>query len=450
MKRLIDYYLNEWKNSLTRKSLLLRGARQVGKTYTVREFGKKFEYFVEINFESNKLARNVFDKDLEPKRILHELSIILDKQIIPGKTLLFFDEIQIVPQGILALRYFHEQMPELHLIAAGSLLEFAIQKVGVPVGRVQFLYMYPLNFIEFLCALGHFQLIDKILNHQVSENISDLIHEKLLTVLANYLSIGGMPQSVACWVDKQNLHACSDIPQNLVEAYQYDFVKYAKSFQVKYLDLLFMRIPQQLGKKFKFSQVGEYRKRDLEPCLDLLATTGIVHKVFHSDSQGIPLGAQIDLDTFKLIFLDVGLTQFILGLKTGDWLINPLQEFVNKGYLVESFIGQELLAYENPRNKNSLYYWKRDAKGSEAEVDYVIQNKNIILPIEVKSGKGNSMKSMQLFLDSHKDSPYGVRLSTNNYSIYERIHSYPLYAVVKLIVDQDDEVKNSIVYILKN
>lgn len=450
MKRLIEYYLDEWKNSSVRKSLLIRGARQVGKTHTIREFGKKFESFVEINFESNRLARGVFEKDLEPTRILHELSIITEKQIIPGETLLFLDEIQIVPQGILALRYFYEKMPELHVIAAGSLLEFAIQKVGVPVGRVQFLYMYPLTFIEFLCALGHNLLIEKIMTHPVDEAISEFIHEKLLNLLAEYLAIGGMPQAVACWRDLANLHSCSQIPSNLVEAYQYDFVKYAKSYQVKYLDLLFMRIPQQLGKKFKYSQVGEYRKRELEPCVDLLATTGIVHQIFHSDAQGIPLGAQIDLDTFKLIFLDVGLTQYILGLKVGDWLLNPLEEFINKGLLVESFVGQELLAYENPRRKNALYYWKRNARGSEAEVDYVMQYRDKVLPIEVKSGKGSSMKSMQLFLDSHKDSLYGARVSTNNYSVYERIHSYPLYSVIRLIVEWDEEVKASVYNLLRS
>lgn len=449
MKRLLDYYLDVWKDSSLRKSLILRGARQTGKTHTIREFGKKFGSFVEINFELNRRAKSVFEKDLDPHRILQELSIITEKQIVPGETLLFFDEIQSAPNGIIALRYFYEEIPELHVIAAGSLLEFAIQKVGVPVGRVQFLYMYPMTFIEFLAALGQKQIIELIINQLPSESISDFIHDKILSLLANYLAIGGMPQAVACWKENLNLYTCSEIPHNLVEAYQYDFVKYAKAHQVKYLDLLFMRIPQQLGKKFKYSQVGEYKKRELEPCVDLLATTGIVNKVTHSDAQGIPLGAHADLDTFKLIFLDVGLTQFILGIKTGDWLLDPLQEFVNKGLLVESFIGQELLAYENPRRKNSLYYWKRDARGSEAEVDYVIQYKNVVLPIEVKSGKGSSMKSMQLFLDSHTESPYGIRLSTNNYSVYNNIHSYPLYSAIKLIIDQDEEVKASVYNLIK-
>ena len=444
MKRLISYHLDKWKNNPMRQPLLLRGARQVGKTYAVREFAKTFPSFVEINFELNKKAKTLFERDLDPHRILQEISVITEKQIIPGETLLFFDEIQASPDGILALRYFYEMLPKLHVIAAGSLLEFAIQKVGVPVGRVQFLYMYPMSFIEFLSALGHNITIKEILSHSPEEEISEIIHDKIIKLLGNYLAIGGMPQAVACWKTMLNLHACSQVPHTLIAAYQYDFVKYAKSYQIKYLDSLFSRIPQQLGKKFKYSQIGEFRKRELEPCVDLLATAGIINKVTHSDAQGIPLGAQADLDTFKLIFIDVGLSQFILDLKTGDWLLNPLQEFVNKGLLVESFVGQELIAYEHPMKKAALYYWKRDTRASEAEVDYVIQNGKNILPIEVKSGKGKTLRSMQFFLETHKSSPYGVRFSTNNYSIHENIHSYPLYAIAKLIADQDSEVKSSL------
>lgn len=448
MKRLIDYHLKKWKNNPLRQPLLLRGARQVGKTYAVRELGKTFSSFVELNFELNKKAKAIFDQNLDPHRILQEISIIMEKPIIPGETLLFLDEIQSVPDGILALRYFYEQLPQLHIIAAGSLLEFAIQKVGVPVGRVQFLYMYPMSFIEFLSALEHDITIKEILSHSVNEEMSEFIHEKFLKLLGNYLAIGGMPQAVSCWKTFLNLNTCSQIPHNLIDAYKYDFVKYAKSHQVKYLDLLLSRIPQQLGKKFKYSQIGDLRKRELEPCIDLLATAGIVHKVIHSDAQGIPLGAQADLDTFKLIFIDVGLSQFILDLKAGDWLLDPLQEFVNKGLLLESFVGQELIAYENPIKKSSLYYWKRNARSSEAEVDYIIQSGKTILPIEVKSGRGTTLKSMRLFLESHKASPYGVRFSTNNYSVHEKIHSYPLYSIAKLISDQDNEVKNSILALI--
>lgn len=447
MKRLIDYHLLQWKDDSLRKPLLLRGARQVGKTYAVRELGKTFTSFVEINFESNKKAKTLFDQDLDPARMIHDITTLTGQEIIPGKTLLFFDEIQAVPQGVIALRYFYEEMPALHVIAAGSLLDFAIQQVGVPVGRVQFMYMYPLSFIEFLCAVGHTRLAQVLLEHSIEEEFSEVIHGLALTQLGHYLAIGGMPQAIACWQEQQNLHACAPIPQSLVLAYQYDFIKYGKSHQIKYLEQLFSRIPQQLGKNFKYSNVGDYRKRELEPCVDLLVTAGVVHRVMHAAGQGLPLGSQADPDTFKLIFLDVALTQFILDFKTGDWLLNPLQEFINKGMLVESFVGQELLAYSDPRRKAQLYYWKRDARGSEAEVDYLIQYERNIIPVEVKSGKGKTIKSMQLFLESHQNSPRGIRFSTNNCSVYEKIHSYPLYAIAPAVLD-DKEVKAALLALL--
>lgn len=449
MKRLIDYHLRKWKNSQSRQPLLLRGARQIGKTYAVRELGKTFTSFVEINFELTKKAKTIFERDLDPKRILQEISIITEKEIIPGHTLLFLDEIQTVPDGILALRYFYEIMPELHVVAAGSLLDFAIHKVGVPVGRVQFLYMYPMSFIEFLCAIEHYVLVKEILEHPLDIEISNVIHDKILNLLSQYLAIGGMPQAVACWKDKLNLHSCSHIPQTLVEAYKYDFIKYSKSHQIKYLEVLLSHIPQQFGKKFKYSKVGEFRKRELEPCLELLVTAGIIHRIIHSDAHGAPLGAEVDLASFKLFFIDIGLSQFALNFKTGDWLLNPLDEFINKGMLVESFVGQEFIAYEHPMKKAQLYYWKRDARGSEAEVDYVIQHNRKIIPIEVKSGKGKALKSMHLFLEKHPHSPYGIRFSINNYSVYKKIYSCPLYAIAKMFAVSDQEIHNSLLSLLE-
>src|SRR3990172_11714559 len=200
MKRLIDYHLRRWKNNSLRQPLLLRGARQVGKTYAVRELGKTFSSFVEINFEINKKAKTIFDQDLDPHRILREISALTDQLIIPGQTLLFFDEIQTVPDGILALRYFYEIMPELHVIAAGSLLDFAIQQVGVPVGRISSLYMYPMSFLEFLVALGHQRWAQSILNHNLDEPMFDSLHNSLLDLVGTYLAIGGMPAAVNAWV----------------------------------------------------------------------------------------------------------------------------------------------------------------------------------------------------------------------------------------------------------
>lgn len=434
MKRFIDHYLLEWSQEQGRKPLLLRGARQVGKTYAVRQLGKQFDSFIELNLELNPNVRELFKKSLDPKQIINEIFYMFKQEVIPGKTLLFFDEIQAEPQAVTALRYFYEMMPELHVIAAGSLLDFAIEQVGVPVGRVEFLYVYPLSFIEFLGAMDEKILFNAFIMHDPKTEISKIAHARLLKLISEYLAIGGMPEVVNIWVTKQDAKRCFKIQQTLVNAYRQDFNKYGTKFQIKYLEKLFAEMPLQLGKKFKYSAFeGDYRKRELSPCIDLLATAGIIHKVYHTAAQGLPLGAQIDLDDFKIIFLDIGLAQAILGLDLTNWLLDPEQQFVNKGELVEAFIGQEILAYSNPIQKKGLYYWRRTERNSQAEIDYVLQLKEAIVPIEVKSGAGSTLRSMHSFLDAHPKSRYGLRFSTHNYNIFEKIHSYPLYAVAQAI-----------------
>ncbi len=444
MKRLVDYHLNDWKGDIDRKPLLLRGARQVGKTYAVRALGKSFTHFIEINLEILPQALQIFEKDLQPERIIREISVLIKKPIIPGKTLLFIDEIQVAPQAILALRYFYELIPELHVIAAGSLLDFAIEEVGIPVGRIQSLYMYPMSFMEFLAAQQETLLIEEILMHKLEEPLSNVIHEKSLSLLGEYLAIGGMPQIVSCWSKTKDPLRCSKIHYSLLDAYRQDFGKYARKFQIKYVELVFNSIPRQLGNKFKYSLIeGEYRKRELAPALDLLVTAGIAHKVFHSSGQGIPLGAQIDPLDYKAIFLDVGLSQASLDLDLAGWFVDPLSEFVNKGSLVEAFVGQEFLAYSDPLRKRNLYYWNRKNRTSVAEVDYLIQKKQVV-PVEVKSGKGSTLRSINLFLETRPLSPYGIRFSTQNYSRHNNIDSYPLYAIVSATNLEQENVKKSL------
>jgi len=205
------------------------------------------------------------------------------------------------------------------------------------------------------------------------------------------------------------------------------------------------------GRKFKYSVIdGDYRKRELAPALDLLVTAGIVHKVYHSSGQGIPVGAQADLTDYKIIYLDVGISQAILGLDVAEWLLHPLTKFVNQGSLVEAFVGQEMLTYGNAHRKKDLYYWHRESPSSQAEVDYLVQQAEAVVPIKVKmparhslrrrlGGTGRSIKSMQMFLDTHPASPYGIRFSTHNYSIHEKIHSYPLYTIASALAGRDQE-----------
>lgn len=445
MKRIIDHFLLEWKNeSYERKPLLLRGARQVGKTHAARQLGKTFSSFVEVNLESNENLRNIFTHDHDPKRIIFQLSEYLQKDIIPGSTLLFIDEIQIVPNAVITLRYFYELMPDLHVIAAGSLLDFAIEKVGIPVGRVSSLYMYPMSFLEFLVAIGNQKWAQTILSHPINEPIFDGLHNNLLTIVGTYLAVGGMPASVNAWRQTQQSRQVKRAHSDLLVSYQQDFNKYAAKHQIKYLDALFNHSLSQLSRKFMYSRIEGYQKRELEPALELLQKAGLVYPVIRSSGQGIPIGADADINDFKIIFLDVGLSQASLNLDIAQWFIEPLKIFVNKGELIEAFVGQELLAYADPITKSHLYYWRRSERNSQAEIDYLIQIKEKVIPIEVKSGEGSTLKSMHLFLESHSLSPYGIRFSTQNYSTYETINSYPLYSTAKILFDNNETMREAL------
>lgn len=438
MKRLLLNDLIKWKNSPIRTPLMLRGARQVGKTHLVRQFGRSFKNYIEINFEKNPELIQIFDHDLDPKRIIKQLSLLLNMPIESGNTLLFFDEIQEADKAILSLRYFYEEMPKLHVIAAGSLVDFAIERVGVPVGRISFLYVYPLSFIEYLYAKGLKNLAAEVIQHTAAEPLGEVIHMKLLRLVAEYMAIGGMPQAVHQWVNQEEVQLVTKILQNIKNAYEEDFAKYTKKNQIKYVDLLFTQTPQLICQPFKYSQLAtSFRKRELEPALHLLEKAGIIHQVVQSYGNGIPLAAEADRNKFKLITLDVGLNQALLGLELKDWFLDPELALINKGKIAESFVGQELLAYSSPSNRESLFYWSREERASNAEVDYlVIDEQNIIIPVEVKSGHGAGLQSIRLFLSTHPKSLYGIRFSVHNYSVFDHIHSYPLYAVAGTINDK--------------
>lgn len=445
MKRIIDFFLLEWKNEqYDRKPLLLRGARQVGKTHAARALGKKFPHFVEVNLESDEGARKIIAQDLDPKRIIFQLSQHLQQDIIPDSTLLFIDEIQIVPTAITALRYFYELVPELHVIAAGSLLDFAIEQVGMPVGRISSLYMYPLSFFEFMVALGHEKWAKAVLNQTPGEPLFEPLHTNLLNLVGTYLAIGGMPAAVNAWVETQTPRTVKRVHADLLDSYEQDFNKYAATRQIKYLDALFHNALAQMSNKFMYSRVGEYQKRELAPALELLQKAGLVHPVVRTAGQGIPLGGQAQLDDFKIIFLDVGLSQASLNLDITPWFIEPLTAFINKGELVEAFIGQELLTYTDPITKGHLFYWHRENRGSQAEVDYLVQLREQIVPIEVKAGTSARIKSMHIFLDSHPNSSYGMRFSAHNYTIEDRVHTYPLYAAVKPFIDANNPMRDAL------
>lgn len=445
-KRTIDFHLEKWKTDPFRKPLLLRGARQVGKTYAVRRLGGQFKSFVEVNFERLDGAAAIFEKDLLPEKIILALSLLLKTPIIPGETLLFFDEIQEAPRAVLALRYFYEEMPNLHVIAAGSLLEFAIEKVGVPVGRISMLYMYPLSFLEYLVATGNHLMGKEILCHPIGVPLDEVIHQKLLDLLGEYLSIGGMPETVARWVQTQDPSSALSVLKQIANTYRQDFEKYARKAQVKYLEQLFRQAPHLIGREFSYREIhGEYRKRELSPALELLERANIVHVIRYSSGQGIPIGAETDFESFKLIYLDIGLCQAILGSDISIWFLHPLVGFENRGEIAEGFIGQELICYASPESKAEIHFWKRKEKNSSAEVDYLIQRGETILPIEVKSGHGSTLRSLRLFLDSHPKSPTAIRFSSLNYSILNQLDSRPLYAAATLAHNSQKEALNYLV-----
>lgn len=439
MRRLVDWHLNKWKKSSNRKPLIIRGARQVGKTYAVRQFGNTFENIVEVNFELSEDAIKIFDGDLKPDRILRQLGLYANNDIIPGKTLLFFDEIQQCPKALIALRYLYEWIPELHVIAAGSLLDFAIEEVGIPVGRVASLYMYSLSFMEFLAAIDEKRLLKTVLaNHD--EKMPEIIHNKLLDLVGQYLAIGGMPEAVKNWVDTKNPKESFEIHHHIIDNYRMDFRKYAKKHQVKYLEQLFAQIPFFIGQQFRYKNIhGEYRKRELAPCLDLLSMANVIYRAYHTSAQGLPLGAGVNLEWFKVIFLDVALCQAILGFDLSTWFLSPGKEFINRGMVAEAFVGQELLCYAQSFKKADLYFWHRQERNSTAEVDYIYEYKGEIIPIEVKSGHNGKLKSLHLFLDQNPHIKCAIRFSKLNYSQNSKIRSRPLYAIASLAHEDQQE-----------
>ena len=433
MKRIIDYFLADWATRANRKALLLRGARQVGKTYAVRTLAKRFTHFLEVNLESDQSAQRIFEGTLDPEVMITALSALYKTPIIPGKTLLFLDEAQAMPRAIIALRYFYEKMPTLHIIAAGSLLDFAIEEIGVPVGRVEFLYLYPVSFAEYLAAAGYGALLHLIAKNKPSSPLNEALHTKAMGLLGEYMVVGGMPEAVAQWLETKDALGITAVHQSLLSAYLQDFSKYARRAQIKYVKEIFNATPHQLGHKFKYAAIeGEFRKRELAPALDLLVTANIATKVFCANGNPFPLAAGIQPQDYKVLFLDCGLAQTALGLDHAQWFIEPTREASYRGSLTEAFVGQELIAYASPTHKEPLYYWHKETRLTAAEIDYLIEIHGTTVPLEVKAGTGSTLRSLHTFLEMHPKSLYGIRFSSQNYSVFERIYSYPLYAVAAI------------------
>jgi len=422
MYRTIQTHLQHWKNSPNRLSLLLRGARQVGKTHSIRELGRSFQHLIEVNFEEQPTVKTFFERDLDPARICEALSAFYRTPIRPGETLLFFDEVQACPAALQSMRFFHEKMPALHVVAAGSLLEFALSDIPtLGVGRITSLYLYPLSFVEFIDALGEEKLIELINNADEQQPLHPVFHEKLISLIRIFQIIGGLPAAVKHYVDTHDLNGCADLIDALIVMYQDDFAKYKKRAPVLRLRHAFQSIAYQAGNKFKYVHVdSDSGSREIKQAVDLIIQAGLAYKVFSSNAQGVPLGAQINEKRFKILPFDLGIYQRLLGLDPGDAIAENNSDFINKGASSEIYVGTELIKSTRPTRRPDIYYWHRETKGSNAEVDYVIQRKQAVIPIEVKAGTRGSMQSLWRFLATHAASPYGIRLSMEPFSSYVR------------------------------
>ncbi len=434
LPRDIDSELLKWKADKHHKPLLIRGARQVGKSSAVRQLAKSFRFFAEINFEKDERLKRIFDGELSPKRICNELSAITSIPVVPGETLVFLDEIQGCEGAINSLRFFYEDYPELHIVAAGSLLEFALKDLAsFGVGRIRSLYMYPFSFDEFLNALGFTSLLGAKKNATTSKPLSEALHLKLVEQIRYFQLIGGMPAAVKLWKESNEYNQCKAVHNDIIQTYLDDFSKYHKRIDPQLLRNTMNAVAANICSKFKYSSVGnEYDTRQVKQALNMLSMAGLIKSVTHTSANGLPLGAEANGKFRKYIFIDPALLLRLLHLEVEDILISHPSDFVNKGKLAEMFVGLELAKYSSPYKRSELYYWQREDKYTQAEVDYVIVSNGKIIPVEVKAGKRGSLQSMYIFLEK-KGLPAGIRCALEPFSSYNNITVYPLYAVSNFI-----------------
>lgn len=437
-------YLKAWKTRISRKPIVIRGARQVGKSFLVRIFAEReFSNLLEVNFERSPDAASLFASK-SPRTIVSQLEARFDVPVAPGKTLLFLDEIQAAPEVLAVLRYFHEEMPELHVVCAGSLLEFVLEEHGfsMPVGRIEYLHIGTMQFEEFLLAINRERLRQWLNDYTLDVPVPDTIHRELLRLLRQYLVVGGLPAAVKAFAETESYRECEQVQQAIVATYRDDFSKYASKVKHRRVEKVFAGIPRLIGRKFMYSQIDrEERSRDLSEALHLLCLARVAHQVRHTAANGLPLAAESDDRHFKVLFLDVGLLCRGLGLGVAEIEQPDDVLLVNQGAICEQFVGQHLAfsgaGYEDP----ALYYWTRCERNSNAEVDYVMAVGPEVVPVEVKAGKTGTLKSMQLFV-REKDRAFALRFNSDTPSLCQactslaigdqkpfRLLSLPLYLV---------------------
>lgn len=431
LRRDIDDVLSSWKNAPQRKPLLLRGARQVGKSSVVRNLGKSFKHYLEVNFESEKEVKAFFQGNLNPQAICEKLSLYYDTPVVAGETLLFLDEIQGCKEALSSLRFFYERYADLHVVAAGSLLEFALTDIpSFAVGRVRSIYLYPMSFNEFLDAQRLEGLKKAKQQADFAHPLDNVFHSKLNDQLRKFLILGGMPEVVSTYVETGDILKCMQALDDLQISFRDDFAKYKNNVPTLRIREVFDSVAEQAGGRFTYaraSQEGNYRQ--VKEAVELLVMAGLIIPVYKNAANGVPIGAGVNSAIFKLLILDTGLLQRMAQLNISQIIASNDWEMINKGAIAEQFAALEILKCSSPYQQTTLYFWQREAKNSNAEVDYVFQIKERILPIEIKSGMKGSMRSLHLFLAEKKNIEYGLRSSMENFAEFENIKVCPLYAL---------------------
>jgi uncharacterized protein len=424
MKRTIYEKLLQWKQSPIRKPLILQGARQVGKTWLMKEFGKnEFAQVAYLNFESTERLKNIFSSDFDIRRIIASLQIETGLKIQPENTLLIFDEIQDAEKGLTALKYFYEQAPEYAILAAGSLLGISLQKNhSFPVGKVDFLRVHPMSFVEFLEGMGQSLLCEQLATQNWP--VIDPFHEKLIELLRLYYFVGGMPEAVAHYVRYQDLDAVRGIQENILIGYERDFAKHAPVEIVPRIRLVWQSLLGQLAKenrKFVFGQVKKgARARDFEAAIQWLTDASMILKINRIEKPTIPLQAYADLDAFKLFCLDIGLLNAFA--KTDKKILLEKNSILieYKGAMTEQYVAQQLkLGFE-------VFYWS--AANGRSEVDFIVQGNQTVIPIEVKAEENLKAKSLKFFSEKFSNSN-AVRTSMSRYRDQDWMVNWPLYAI---------------------
>ncbi len=441
MRRSVATFLDRWLTGPSRKPLVMRGARQVGKTWLVRDLaGRQSKDLIELNLEKRPELAEHFSSNT-PAQIIPDLEAELGVSIDAATAILFLDEIQAVPELLASLRWFYEEMPELPVIAAGSLLDFALREheFSMPVGRIMYCHVEPLSFCEFLGAAGQQRLHEALFKAGQTGVLSPRLHQRALDLFSEYCVVGGLPEVVAEWVAHRNDDQRLQLQRDLVAAYRDDFNKYRERVPTDLLRRAMDAVPRQLGNRFVYSQVDAgARHRDLKRAVELLTLARVSHRVEHTAANGLPLGAEDNSLLFKLLLVDIGIATVQLGLSRLD--LRDLEQTVwaNKGGVAEQFVGQHLRclfkAWEEPR----LFYWQRTG-GRQGEIDFILQHGRHIIPVEVKAGKAGSMKSLHAFMQT-KNLNLAARLDANPPSVQDltvktttgepvryRLLSLPLY-----------------------